>query len=108
MSILNPTPEELAALGGPPSPEMFKELWPFMSKKDQKKWAKYAPVIERLFAPSAEEIELEGPESWAKRFFPQTFSRDFTSYQREFWEWGWGIQPDTYYRPRVECEPRGR
>ena len=28
---------------------MFKELWPFMSKKDQKKWAKYAPAIEKLF-----------------------------------------------------------
>lgn len=52
MSLLAPTPEELAVLGGEPTPELFKELWPFMSKKDQRKWAKYAPALEKLFGKS--------------------------------------------------------
>ncbi len=46
-------------------------------------------------------------ERWIKYYFPKPFSRPFTWYQREFWEWGWRIQPDIYYRPRAECEPRG-
>jgi hypothetical protein len=52
-------------------------------------------------------VEAEGGAIWAKHFFPQSFTRDFTNYQCDFWEWGWEIQPDVYYRPRVECEPRG-
>lgn len=46
-------------------------------------------------------------EGWAKRYFPQSFTRPFTRYQKEFWAWGWGVEADAYYRPRVECEPRG-
>lgn len=57
--------------------------------------------------PNPELIEAAGPQAWVKRFFPQSFSREFTSYQNDFWQWGWEIEPDTYYRPRVECEPRG-
>jgi hypothetical protein len=53
------------------------------------------------------QIEAEGWERWCKHYFPDSFSRPFTRYQGEFWQWGWDIQPDTYYRPRVECEPRG-
>lgn len=44
---------------------------------------------------------------WAKKFYPQLFSRPSAQYQHDFWKWGWQIEPDTYYRPRVECEPRG-
>src|ERR1051325_6220455 len=50
--------------------------------------------------------EQDGAE-WARHYFPQSFTRPFTRYQKEFWEWGLMIEPDTYYRPRVECEPRG-
>lgn len=52
-------------------------------------------------------VESKGWEFWLRYFFPQTFTRPFTSYQKDFWEWGWEIQPDISYRPRVECEPRG-
>jgi hypothetical protein len=52
-------------------------------------------------------LEHKGWEAWLNRYFPKSFSRPFTSYQRDFWQWGWQIQPDIYYRPRVECEPRG-
>jgi len=51
--------------------------------------------------------EAEGWEAWLRYYFPKPFSRPFTSYQREFWDWGWRIQPERSYRPRVECEPRG-
>ncbi len=44
---------------------------------------------------------------WAKHFYPNLFSRSFTSYQNDFWEWGDSIELNKYYRPRVECEPRG-
>lgn len=53
------------------------------------------------------QAEAEGWEYWCRHFYPDSFSRAFTLYQRGFWEWGWEVQPDTYYRPRVECEPRG-
>jgi hypothetical protein len=56
---------------------------------------------------NAREIEALGPLEWCKHYFPMRFTRQFTSYQQEFWEWGWNIQPREYYRPRVECEPRG-
>ncbi len=46
-------------------------------------------------------------ERWLRFYFPKPFSRPFTSYQRDFWEWGWRILPDRYYPARVECEPRG-
>jgi hypothetical protein len=49
----------------------------------------------------------QGGEGWVRRYFPERFTRPFTFYQKDFWEWGWRIEPDTYYRPRVECEPRG-
>lgn len=62
-------------------------------------------IAAMLMTPQA--VERDGPLAWVKRFYPQTFSREFTSYQRDFWQWGWEIQPDTYYRPRVECAPRG-
>lgn len=52
-------------------------------------------------------LESQGWEAWIKHYFPKPFSRDFTSYQKEFWNWGWQVQPDIYYRPRVECAPRG-
>lgn len=52
-------------------------------------------------------LEAQGWEAWIKHYFPKPFSRNFTSYQSDFWNWGWDIQPDIYYRPRVECEPRG-
>ena len=44
---------------------------------------------------------------WAKEIFPHLFSRPFTTYQKEFWKWADTIEPDTRYRPRIECQPRG-
>jgi hypothetical protein len=49
---------------------------------------------------------LVGP-AWATHYFPHAFNRPFAEYQKDFWNWGWTIEPDTYIRPRVECEPRG-
>jgi hypothetical protein len=49
----------------------------------------------------------ESGSAWAKHFFPNLFSRPFTKYQEEFWEWGWGIEETGDYRPRIECQPRG-
>lgn len=55
----------------------------------------------------AQEHEAQGWEHWVRYYFGASFSRPFTRYQAQFWEWGWDLQPETYYRPRVECEPRG-
>lgn len=53
-------------------------------------------------------IEAQGWEAWLRHYFGSYFSRPFTAYQKSFWaDWAWTIQPDMYYRPRVECEPRG-
>lgn len=52
-------------------------------------------------------IEAKGGAAWAKFFYPQLFSREFTEYQKEFWDWGWQIESGEHYRPRIECEPRG-
>lgn len=52
-------------------------------------------------------LEQKGWEEWCRTLFPNYFSRPFTNYQKEFWKWGWQIEPKKYYRPRVECEPRG-
>lgn len=57
-------------------------------------------------SPEVREAEQSGTK-WAKHFFPKQFSRPFTKYQEEFWEWGWAVEPDVKYRPRIECEPRG-
>lgn len=89
------------------TPELFKELVPHLDRKTKQAIKKIGPHFEKLFAPTPEKVERAGPQAWAKRFYPQSFSRDFTSYQNDFWNWGWEIQPDTYYRPRVECAPRG-
>jgi hypothetical protein len=52
--------------------------------------------------------ETRGPLRWLTHYYPQTFSRPFTGYQKEFWEeWAWEAMPGVGYRPRVECEPRG-
>jgi len=53
------------------------------------------------------QLEAQGWETWCRTLFPHYFSRPFTEYQKEFWKWGWTIEPKKYYRPRVECEPRG-
>ncbi len=44
---------------------------------------------------------------WAAHYFPEQFNRPFTEYQKEFWKWGWSIEPTGYVRPRIECQPRG-
>ena len=51
-------------------------------------------------------IETDGI-TWAKTLYPHLFSRPFTEYQKEFWEWGWQIDSGRRYRPRIECQPRG-
>jgi hypothetical protein len=107
VSIFNLTDEQRELLGGDITPEMFNELWPYLTPAEKRKYKRLAPALEKLFAPTPEEIEAGGGAAWAKHFYPQTFTRNFTSYQKSFWEWGWNIQPDTYYRPRIECAPRG-
>ena len=49
----------------------------------------------------------DDPEVWTRRYWPNTFTRPFTSYQLEFWQWGFGVEADGRPRPRVECHPRG-
>lgn len=66
-----------------------------------------AAKLRTQFALTARPLEGEGWEAWIKHYFPKPFTRPFTQYQKAFWEWGWGIKPDTHYRPRVECAPRG-
>ena len=97
------TPELLAQYPELCDPYQLVQLFSLATPKEQRLLAKKLP--QALNAPSV--IEHGGPLAWVKHFYPQTFTRDFTSYQRDFWEWGWEIQPDTYYRPRVECAPRG-
>ncbi len=58
------------------------------------------------FTPFAGTGNLAGT-AWARHYWPNQFSRPFTGYQEEFWEWGWSIEADVKYRPRIECEPRG-
>jgi len=70
--------------------QVWAELWPSMPPEMKAKW-----------------LESLGWDGWIKRYFPKPFSRPFTSYQKDYWDWGWAIQPETYYRARVECEPRG-
>lgn len=53
------------------------------------------------------ELEAKGWEVWVRTLFPHFFTRPFTQYQKEFWEWGWQIESNRRYRPRIECEPRG-
>ena len=86
--------------------EQTKSLLPTGSKKQKREKLLLIQQIEKE-SNNPEKLEAQGGAAWAKHFFPQTFTRDFTSYQKAFWEWGFDIQPDTYYRPRVECAPRG-
>jgi hypothetical protein len=100
------TPEQLAETPELSDLDSVRELIESLPKKQQNFVAKAVPIVSQMLS-SAEAVESQGPTAWAKHFFPQTFSREFTHYQADFWKWGWEIQPDTYYRPRVECEPRG-
>lgn len=105
---MNPTPKQLEQLRQLQrdigNKELMKRVPPYWKGQINK----FLPaILEKVGGGSALEIEDDGALAWPKRFFPQAFSRDFTSYQRDFWEWGWQIEPDTYYAPRVECEPRG-
>ena len=94
--------DEIAKAGG------IEEIKRYADPKQKRFLAKYGDKILNWMGISpAYPIEAEGGKVWAKHFFPQTFNRDFTSYQSAFWEWGWEIQPDVCYRPRVECAPRG-
>lgn len=94
--------DEIAKAGG------IEEIRRYADPKQKRFLAKYGDKILNWMGISpAYPIEEQGGTVWAKHFFPQSFGRDFTSYQSSFWEWGWEIQPDVYYRPRVECAPRG-
>jgi hypothetical protein len=101
------TPELQAEFGVTTFGEALQKMLPHLGKKYQKQAWQFEQAVRQHFALSPEEIESQGGCAWAKKFFPQSFTRDFTSYQSDFWKWGWDIQPDVYYRPRVECEPRG-
>jgi hypothetical protein len=56
--------------------------------------------------PRSAHDHLTGDE-WAKYYYPHLFTRPFAFYQTDFWHWIDEIEPDKYYRPRIECEPRG-
>lgn len=49
VSLFNLTEEQKELLGGEPTPEMFKELWPYFTKQEQRKWAKYGKTLEKIF-----------------------------------------------------------
>ncbi len=55
--------------------------------------------------------ELEKAQNglWVKHYFPNQFTRPFTFYQNDFWNWEVEIaeKSEEKPRPRVECEPRG-
>lgn len=79
---------------------------------DPLKWpepfkSRYAEKLRQAKKSDTKVLEAEGWQPWITRYFSASFTRPFTKYQREFWEWGWEIEADKYYRPRVECEPRG-
>lgn len=58
--------------------------------------------------PGARFWGSRGPLPWLTHYYPQTFTRPFAKYQREFWvDWAWEVEPRGNVRPRVECEPRG-
>jgi hypothetical protein len=63
-------------------------------------------LYDSLDGDVAPQDHLSGDE-WAKFYYPYLFNRPFASYQIDFWKWIDEIQPETYYRPRIECEPRG-
>jgi len=67
----------------------------------------YAKAGKQMPSMAHRQLESQGWETWCRTLLPTYFSRPFTNYQKEFWEWGWQIEPKKYYRPRVECEPRG-
>lgn len=52
-------------------------------------------------------VESLGGTEWARYFYPHLFDRPFTQYQIDYWQWIDLIEQFEYYRPRVECEPRG-
>jgi hypothetical protein len=52
-------------------------------------------------------VESLGGTEWARYFYPHLFDRPFTQYQIDYWQWIDLIEQFQYYRPRVECEPRG-
>ncbi len=69
-----------------------------------------APVSESEIMVSGTrkpELENAAAGAWIKHYFPDQFGRPFTFYQKDFWNWVNGVQPDAKSRPRIECEPRG-
>lgn len=65
--------------------------------------ALYAQWTEKA-APVLLETAPDG--EWFKHYFPERCYRDFTFYQKDFWNWVNEIVIDERPRPRVECEPR--
>jgi hypothetical protein len=66
-----------------------------------------AGYVRPVAAPDTRLLESSGGAQWAKTLYPHLFNRPFTQYQQDFWDWGWSVEADTRYRPRIECEPRG-
>lgn len=65
--------------------------------------------LERGYSSGSAHLALETALNgeWAKHFFPNLFTRPFTSYQNDFWNWAIDLERDAKPRPRIECEPRG-
>lgn len=59
-----------------------------------------------------ETLESNGTK-WVKWFYPKQFSRDFTFYQNDFWEYGVQLgnlrieNKSAKIQPNVQCHPRG-
>ena len=65
-----------------------------------------AEAERRKFAslPYGEQLTIE---PWLRHYFPDTFTRPFTSYQSDYWKWVAALRPDKAQPPRIECHPRG-
>jgi hypothetical protein len=76
----------------------------------EQRYSRLALIAPGLVSKEAQALSLANSlpgSQWAKHFWPHLFTRPFTGYQNEYWGFIDEVEPDTYYRPRVECEPRG-
>lgn len=56
--------------------------------------------------PGLRALEAD-PIRWVRHFYPSRFSREFTGYQVDFYDFVGQMKAGESYQPRIECEPRG-
>jgi hypothetical protein len=83
--------EMLAPFGGKLDLATFDQLYPYFTPQQKRKFKPLRPVLERLFAPSAADIEASGWSGWLKTIGPQTFTGSFSFFHAHLWEWYWEI-----------------